>query len=848
MRPEGPTSWLLNSRLGWQTASSPSVAAQERAEGEIRLDEIIFRRLRRGSGDKDSDIETDGSLGGLVLPRGMAFDEKKTLYLVDEPKSQILCFEPKPSRPGCWFVPVELQQLGQSDDPNLAGRFCKPHSIAVNGRLLYVADPDNARVQVFDLPTGKLVYVWGHKLIASLTETTAEATKPWHPIDVATWGGQAYILDNRYAQVYRHQPGRDAPCPFPLRPIGDFPRRWTRIALDKNGHLYLYDERQVRLEVFDQQGNPVSFAPPRDTSAGPKPRSGIRQNSDDSAYSGTRPPATQRPFDNIVLNASHVRHLFDPPPIRMDDKCRFCLPAELMRPCGREFPEHPPTLEDPLGLCRRNRNGQNCPGGVIFNRQGKPVRVDPADAFGNPIYVRGGHWISSRLDSQLARCRWHRVELSLTQLPPGTAVAVYTFTDEVRRNEDEIASLLIEDWDLAYRLAPPPQRDPTESEQADSNSPDFLVSSRDGRFLWLRIELTGDGYGTPAIDSIRVHYPRQSYLEDLPAVYSAEDGSRRFLERFLTVFQTEWDGLEQQVDRVHSLFDPRTVPQSAADYLAGWLGATVDPDWSLEQKRRLLTAIPQIDNARPDESSEARGNGTAAEPASHCEPISDRMFSRRGTLSGLRRYLQTYVHNLANVEPSEQDPFPIVIEGFRERRYLELSQTGAAQLGAAAPLWSRSVVGRLQLDVHARVGEVRLVSEGDPQRDYFRQFAHRFRVFLPAAWVRTRGEENLVKQALDDEKPAETQYELHLVQPGFQLGVQSTLGVDTLLGGSGETTLGCPDDPDRPQSLLPRPRLGEDTVLSTLEPPELPSFTAPPRVGITSWLVKDNKIQKEHEP
>ncbi len=67
-----------------------------------------------------------------------------------------------------------------------------------------------------------------------------------------------------------------------------------------------------------------------------------------------------------------------------------------------------------------------------------------------------------------------------------------------------------------------------------------VVQSREGRYLWLRLELRGDGYASPAVRSIRLHFPRRSYLEYLPAVFAADDDSRWFLERFLSVFQTEW--------------------------------------------------------------------------------------------------------------------------------------------------------------------------------------------------------------------------------------------------------------------------------------------------------------------
>jgi hypothetical protein len=160
------------------------------------------------------------------------------------------------------------------------------------------------------------------------------------------------------------------------------------------------------------------------------------------------------------------------------------------------------------------------------------------------------------------------------------------------------------------------------------------------------------------------------------------------------------------------------------------------------------------------------------------------------------------------------EAYPCIVEGFRERAHVMLSAADAAAIDPGAPLWSRSVVGRLQLGVFSRVGEARLVSTGDPERDLFHVYAHRFGVFVPAGWVRTAEEERMVRRALDAEKPAHTSYDLCLVEPRLRVGVQCTVGVDTIVAGYPVTRLPCDPPSDVPESLAPRGRLGYDTVLA----------------------------------
>jgi phage tail-like protein len=288
------------------------------------------------------------------------------------------------------------------------------------------------------------------------------------------------------------------------------------------------------------------------------------------------------------------------------------------------------------------------------------------------------------------------------------------------------------------------------------------------------------------VESIRVRYPRTSYLRYLPAVYAADEESRWFLERFLSIFQTEWDALEETVETSARFFDPKAVPAGdGLAYLAGWLALTLEGTWTAEQNRELLKAAP------------------ANQP-------------RRGTSEGLREHLRVYLANMTGLPGQDLAAHPRIVESFRERDHLLLADPGVGALGRVAPLWSPSMVGRLRLGEFATEGEVRLVSTGDPEHDVFHRYAHRFRVFVPAAWVRTSDDEQLLRRALDREKPAHTAYDLCLVEPRLRVGVQATVGLDTVVGAYPTARLSSPAEDATPSSTArpPRHRIGYDTVLA----------------------------------
>jgi len=709
-RPE-PTFYLLDRRTGRRTGSVQRVAVDPGAG-------IVLAAEPDGPLGLAS---TDGSLGGLRLPRGMAIDGGGLVHLLAG--ASVRRFDPARRR----FVPLPGVG-GAGAEPR---RFDRPRDLAIAGNDLYVADTGNARVQAFDLRTLALVHLW-----------TAPGGGDWDPVAATAAGGAAYLLDRAGGRVFRHRPGSDR-----LELAVDDPGRagvYSGLAVDRDGRVHLLDASGPApvLRVFDAAGAEVE----------------------------------------TVGDAGVVRSRFAPPAIRADHRGRFCLPASLARACDRRPPDRPPAPDDPLAACRVGSGAENGGRrGLLFDRRGRPVRLDPEEPAGPPVYARRGRWRSQPLDSRIHRCQWHRVEIELPALPAGSRVEVRTLTADAPLGAADLDALDENRWlrgpAFVGALQPPPGAD---DPAAGPERRELLVQSRQGRYLWLRLDLAGDGFSTPAVDAIRIHFPRRSQLDFLPAVYSAEEESRWFLERFLAILGAEWERIDETIDTLRRLFDPEAVPDEFVDFLAFWLALPLEGAWTAEQKRRLLAAAPDYT-------------------------------PRRGTLAGMRAVLQVYLWNLTGIPPAEQGEIPAVAEGFRERRRLLLGTAGTAGLGEGAPLWSRAFVARLQLGVFAREGEARLVSTGDPERDLFHEFAHRFRVFVPAGWVATDDDEALLRRAIDAEKPAHTQYDLCLVEPRLLAGVQSTAGFDSVLGDYSELRLACRHG--EAVRRTPRPRLGIDAVL-----------------------------------
>lgn len=711
----------------------------------------------------------DGSLGRLTLPANVAVDDRLRVYLLDPATGVVRRYDPgaagqDPAEPFRLVPLVGNDPPGGPrvwwDGPRNPRRVWWASGIAADRGSLYVADALGRRVLAFALDTWALREAW-------------RFPKGDWPVDVVAAGGAVHVLTPD--RVYRGRP--DArPRPWIERgadnPVTDFP--WSRLAVDTAGRVYVLpltpDGGETFLQVFDPKGRPVE---PVRTAAAVRDR--------------FRPPA-----------------VFTVPDEDRSHPVRYVVPEPLTRPCGRAWPAAPRGRPAEAVFARVPR------GAVVVDVQGKAVdpTADPPSrsrlfASGMPT-ERGGDpaWVSRPLDSKLFRCNWDAVEVRFADLPPGTRAEFSTYTADEEELPGSIGWLPEDAWADGLTVTGPP-RAPDADPVAVT---DFLVDSPPGRYLWLRVRFRGDGFATPVLAGVSVRFPRRSYLEHLPAVFSEDDAGRRFLERFLGVFQAEWDRLEDDIDTVPRLFDPAAAPAKILDRLAEWLGASFPPGASEADKRRFLAALPKALFAPRQDDEVGRPGGT-----------------HRGTPAALRQYLAAVLPEATWPPAFGPAVFPLIVDGFRDRdqRFLPgpVATDPAGGLpgddpdpdferaGPGRPLWGPQEVGRFQLGVSSRLDEERLVPAGPPELDVFAARAHRFRVVLPAGWVDTPAGEAAVRRVIEAEKPAHTAYELDLIRPGVRVGVQSTVGVDTILGGP-------------PPGLGPAgPRLGADP---------LPPHGAPP--------------------
>jgi phage tail-like protein len=443
------------------------------------------------------------------------------------------------------------------------------------------------------------------------------------------------------------------------------------------------------------------------------------------------------------------------------------------------FPVHPDGSIDLTGWC---------PGAGWYDSAGNPV-APPAPI--GPAYPPSGEAVTVALDSRIARCTWHRLVLDAL-LPEHCSIRVGVTTAEV----DLLPSIVAALPDHAWSTVPLAGR-----------AGEALILAPPGRYAWLKLGLQSDGSATPLLRSVEIEYPRISLRRYLPAAFAAEPSAADFTDRMLAIFDSGLRDIEGRIDRQAAWLDPRSAPAGTdggpdfLSWLAAWVGISFDRRWPVARRRSLLRSAGKL-------------------------------FGCRGTVEGLRGSLLLWLGwdrlegmlpsrptcAAACARPGTQPPLPrIVLEHWKLRRWLHI---GSGRLGDAAILWGSRLLGRSELGETAQLGASRLDSVRDPLRDPFHESAHKITLFLPACALATPAARGAAQRLVAENKPAHVEARIVAVRPRMRIGVQASIGFDSVVGcWPGGIELG-------------EAALGRGTVLGAA----VPAGIETPRVGRDSRL------------
>lgn len=614
VRPAGLPWIRLDARIGWRLSGlSLGLAGGD----SIALGTPGQRPI--------ADTESFGSFGGRRLPRGLAIGSDGRLFLAD-PKERVILTaladaakEPRPANAVVeWpFVPLwPARRLPPPQAPqDLDPAPFPPSDPYVLVRPVALALAPNGDLAIADAGAGRV-------LVLALPSGRLRHIIPLaEPVAISFDGeGRAHVADAgaktvvRFDCGWRRDPGYPHPSVPPIEGLehlahlrGTGPASGCGCAVGEAAGPDLFLIARRRLHALTRDGFLWSDA-------------GI-------AYPGDGPL----------------------PVAKLADDARLAPPALTLSPEGAlSWPDPAWPARDPLPLPELavDRNGRLA--GTELPLIARPRRI---------VLPLVGRAQLAALDGGRESFAWDRVVFT-GQIPEPTRLVVSTLATDAALEEAQLDQLPSSAWSRPLEIGP-------------ADPPEVAVQSPGGRYLWIRLELFGDGGRTPAISAVEVFAPRVSSLASLPAPYHQDPESARFLDRFLGFFDTVFAEILAENSRTGALFDPRAVPAGPfLDWLASWFDITFLPTWP-EATRRDMVAQAVA------------------------------MYRRRGTIAGLRQMLQWHT--------GLGEPVPAVIEHFRLTGPLSI---GGEPLDAAAPAHAFTVVlpASAVVDKDARVQIDRVIA------------------------------------------------------------------------------------------------------------------------------------------
>ncbi|HWP92870.1 MAG TPA: phage tail protein I [Thermodesulfobacteriota bacterium] len=344
-----------------------------------------------------------------------------------------------------------------------------------------------------------------------------------------------------------------------------------------------------------------------------------------------------------------------------------------------------------------------------------------------------GVYYSKTLDSGIQYCQWNRLELKV-DLPPKTLLEVYYYSSDDQNLRDKIDQILSDPAKSTEEKADSIDNQIVTWVGPEKNPKDMLFRKKTGRFLWLKLALsTFDEKVRPAVTEMRVYYPRISYLRYLPAVYQEDPISSEFLERFLSLFETVFYGLETEISAVFKYFDPDTTPENFLTWLASWLNFGLEEAWPEGKKREFIRRASEL-------------------------------YKLKGTALGIQRLIEIYTGKT-----------PLIIEYSRIGKPVVLG--GNFKLGVDSLIIQTPIRG-FRLGDDSILGRVALRDTVQMPEDPFLQIAHRFTIILDLTPEEFAFYEKGLVRILNEEKPAHTIYNLRVIREAM-VGIGTYVGIST---------------------------------------------------------------------
>lgn len=184
------------------------------------------------------------------------------------------------------------------------------------------------------------------------------------------------------------------------------------------------------------------------------------------------------------------------------------------------------------------------------------------------------YFILPPIDSGMEDCPWGRLRFTM-QLPENSVCYVYA----AACNDEGDQNCLMD-----------PQVSLTDKKKYLSslrclrfiNKPDVLLYEIEGRYLWIAVEVIGEGV---AIKDLEIQVPGDNFMNVFPEVYREKNS---FFHRYLSIFSSIHNDFQEQLDHREDMLDIDKAPKKFLELFLKWVGIDVDGGFLEEEDLKAL--------------------------------------------------------------------------------------------------------------------------------------------------------------------------------------------------------------------------------------------------------------------
>lgn len=206
--------------------------------------------------------------------------------------------------------------------------------------------------------------------------------------------------------------------------------------------------------------------------------------------------------------------------------------------------------------------------------------------------ARNGYYVSTAIDSGESETVWNRMRIK-TNLSSDSIMRVSFYASDslyvsLPLNAKDRLEVNLDDYiknqDIPLHKRLNVLKGLVTTKDFD-NPNDVLLYSLKGRYLWFSIEVINYTFENVDIESIKIEFPRDSFVRYLPEIY--QDADDAFLARFLGIFESVYLDIEEKIDNMPRMFDPKLVNMEFLTWMTKWFSIKDSYIWS-EDKLRLI--------------------------------------------------------------------------------------------------------------------------------------------------------------------------------------------------------------------------------------------------------------------